>query len=115
MSNSKTGVITTLSNSGAITGGGADPSAGNAAGGAGVSNFGAIETLTNIGGMINGGKIVSFGVSAAAGGAGAANFGTITTLNNRARSTAAPQAPPRPAARPAAPGCPTGPGRQSAI
>ena len=40
--------------------GGADPSAGNAAGGAGVSNSGKIETLTNIGGMINGGKIVSF-------------------------------------------------------
>ena len=62
-------MITTLSNSGAITGAGANPSAGKAAGGAGVSNFGTIQTLTNIGGVISGGKITSFRLSKAAGGA----------------------------------------------
>ena len=60
VSNLKTGEITTLSNSGAINGGGTNPSADNAAGGAAVSNFGTIEMLANnVGGVVSGGEITS--------------------------------------------------------
>ena len=53
---------------------------GHAAGGAGVSNSGAITTLTNNGGITGGAAKGSF--ADATGGAGVSNSGTIMTLTN---------------------------------
>ena len=110
MSNSAT--ITTLTNSGAISGG-----AGNAAfaatafGGAGLTNgTGAkISNLTNnIGGTISGGAASGFsGSSIAGGGAGVSNANPIATLTNSgAISWGAPQ-PNGFQAGAGAPGCKT--------
>jgi hypothetical protein len=69
-------IITTLTNSDAISGG----VGGRAnSGGAGVSNSGKIGTLSN-GGSIAGG---SGGASGGGGGAGVSNAGTITSLTNK--------------------------------
>jgi hypothetical protein len=79
---SNAGTITSLNNSGAITGGngGAGTTKGGA-GGAGVSNAGTIKTLTNSG-TITGGNGGSGAAQGGAGGTGLANTGTITTLTN---------------------------------
>jgi len=69
------GAITTLTNSGAISGGGAEFSV--AAGGAGVSNSGTITSLTNSGAI--GGGSPGTGSLFGAGGAGVSNAGTITS------------------------------------
>ena len=88
---SNAGTITTLHNSGAITGGAGGNGAtgfGTASGGAGgaaISNIagGLITTLTNFSGAkITGGKGGS-GNTGGAGGDGVFNAGTITTLNNQ--------------------------------
>ena len=74
---SNSGMITTLANSGAISGGYGERIV---AGGAGVSNAGTITTLNNSNsGKITGG--LAFG-ERPTGGAGVSNAGTITTLNN---------------------------------
>ena len=71
----------TLANSGTIAGGAGSARRGKAAGGAGVSNSGAIGSLNNSG-TISGGGAGSVSGNAT-GGAGVANSGAITKLTNR--------------------------------
>jgi hypothetical protein len=80
VSNART--ITTLANSGTITGGSGGSLSGGAAGGggAGVSNAGTIRTLTNSGAI--GGGSGGDGFSGGVGGAGVSNARTLTTLSN---------------------------------
>jgi hypothetical protein len=73
------GTITSLTNSGAISGGGVPFSFG---GGTGVWNSGTIATLTNKGAIRGGGAFPSSATPGVAGGAGIANSGVITTLTN---------------------------------
>jgi hypothetical protein len=78
-------MITSLSNSGAITGGSGGGGVSNGgAGGAGVSNAGTIKALTNRGAISggNGGMGGDSGGAGGAGGAGLSNAGTITSLSN---------------------------------
>jgi len=80
---SNAGTVTTLSNSGAISGRNGGSARQGGAGGAGVSNAqgGTIATLSN-GGAIGGGNGGSGVNVGGAGGAGIANSGTIGTLSN---------------------------------
>ena len=70
---SNAGTITTLSNSGKISGGNGGAGRGGA-GGAGVSNAGTITTLTNSGTISGGGGGSAFGPAGGAGGAGIVEF-----------------------------------------
>jgi hypothetical protein len=75
--------VTTLSNGGAVAGGGASghgPSA-NVVGGAAISNSGTIGKLTNSG-AITGAFATSYSSANVVGGAGVRNSGTITKLTN---------------------------------
>jgi len=79
---SNAGTITSLTNSGAISGGnGGVVSAIGGAGGAGVSNAGTIKSLTNKGAII-GGNGGDSSVQAGVGGAGVSDARTITSLSN---------------------------------
>jgi hypothetical protein len=73
------GTITTLTNGGAINGGGVPFFFG---GGTGVWTSGTITTLTNKGTIRGGGAFPSSGAPGVVGGAGVANSGVITTLTN---------------------------------
>ena len=81
-----TGTITSLANSGTISGGnggnGANFRSAGGAGGAGIWNSGAIGPIAN-GGTIEGGLGGKGSFSGGAGGSGIGNSGTITSLSNK--------------------------------